>query len=208
MTRALLLGAAASAALAILSCRPRPQQHDPLGPNAGCYICHPTFIKEELTTAHLQANISCARCHGPSIAHANDEDIGATPPDLAFKRGQINTFCRTCHKSHDAPPERVIARWRERRPAKPPPQPLLPPVACTDCHGTHKIAKRAAQRESAVARKEPTVARAERGAQRTRASWAQRRTASIGSARPSLSPHPSKRRDRLPHPQPRMASTR
>ena len=30
--------------------------------------------------------ITCVRCHGISAAHANDEDIGATPPDITFKR--------------------------------------------------------------------------------------------------------------------------
>ena len=98
---------------------------NPLGANAACYVCHMTFVKEELSKTHLRAEITCVRCHGLSASHANDEDIGATPPDISFKRGQVDTMCLKCHESHDIGPEEVVA-------GKYPP-------ACTDCHGTHKI---------------------------------------------------------------------
>ncbi len=98
---------------------------NPLGANAACYVCHMTFVKEELSKTHLRAEITCVRCHGPSAGHANDEDIGATPPDISFKRGQVNAMCLNCHESHDIDPEEVVADKDT-------------PV-CSDCHGTHKI---------------------------------------------------------------------
>ncbi len=98
---------------------------NPLGANAACYVCHMTFVKEELSKTHLRAEITCVRCHGLSAGHANDEDIGATPPDISFKRDQVDAMCLKCHKSHDIGPEEAGAG-------------KYPPV-CSDCHGTHKI---------------------------------------------------------------------
>lgn len=112
---------------------------NPLGANAACYVCHMTFVKEELSKTHLRAEITCVRCHGLSAGHANDEDIGATPPDVSFKRDQVNVMCLKCHESHDIPSEEVVAGEH--------------PSVCTDCHSTHKInritccAKCAARRE-------------------------------------------------------------
>ena len=139
MRPALLLAALASAALLLFACRPRPDEANPLGPNAACYVCHMVFVREELSKTHLAAKVGCIRCHGLSAAHANDENIGATKPDILFRRPQINPACRACHPTHDTPPEDVVARWRERRAARPG---LTPPAACTDCHGNHKIAKK------------------------------------------------------------------
>jgi hypothetical protein len=109
-----------------------PPEIDPLGPNAACYVCHITFVREELSRTHLREKVACIDCHGLSAAHANDEDIGATPPDVTFKRHEIDASCRECHEGHDVPAREVIARWLERE------QPGPSPV-CTDCHGSHKI---------------------------------------------------------------------
>ena len=98
---------------------------NPLGANAACYVCHMTFVKEELSKTHLRAEITCVRCHGLSAGHANDEDIGATPPDVSFKRDQVDAMCLKCHESHDISSEEVVAGES--------------PSVCTDCHGTHKI---------------------------------------------------------------------
>jgi predicted CXXCH cytochrome family protein len=105
---------------------------DPMGPNAACYVCHMTFIFEELSKVHLKEKVTCIECHGISAAHANDEYIGATKPDKTYKRCQVNAACRKCHEEHDAKPEKVIAQWIEIG------APKQKPV-CTDCHGTHKI---------------------------------------------------------------------
>ncbi len=105
---------------------------DPMGPNAACYVCHMTFVFEELSKVHLAEKVTCVECHGISGPHANDEDIGATKPDKTYKRCQINAACGTCHEDHDVKPEEVVARWIEVG------SPKQKPV-CTDCHGTHKI---------------------------------------------------------------------
>jgi predicted CXXCH cytochrome family protein len=129
------------AAVLVCSCSPSakqsvragtetPAQFDdtnPLGANAACYVCHITFVKEELSKTHLKAKITCVRCHGVSAGHANDEDIGATPPDVTFGRGRVDAMCLKCHKRHDISGLKAAA-------AK------LPPV-CTDCHDTHRIKK-------------------------------------------------------------------
>jgi hypothetical protein len=141
MRRTLLLGATALAALLAFACRLRPDDANPLGANAGCYVCHMTFVREELSATHLRAKVGCVKCHGVSAAHANDEDVGATKPDITYEREQVDPHCRTCHKTHDAPPEKVVARWLELHAAKPAPKPPLPQIVCTDCHGNHKIAK-------------------------------------------------------------------
>ena len=115
------------------------EQFDSLGANAGCYVCHMTFVQEELAKTHLAARIGCVNCYGSSTGHANDGNIGATPPDIVIKRDQINASCRACHATHDVPPEKVIARWQDRCKAKPATQPSALPAVCTDCHGNHKI---------------------------------------------------------------------
>jgi hypothetical protein len=103
------------------------------------------FVEEPLAAIHQEQEIYCISCHGPSMAHANDENIGATPPDIIIERDQIGTSCRTCHETHDVPPEKVIARFLERTKASPATKPATqqarPVVVCTDCHGTHRIAK-------------------------------------------------------------------
>jgi hypothetical protein len=119
-------------------CTPAPKadrtvdKNNPMGPNAACYVCHMTYVKEPLSRTHLKHKVYCIDCHGPSIGHANDEDIGATKPDIYFKRDKVNASCRECHGKHDAAPEKVVARWIERKLTTNSP-------VCTDCHGSHKI---------------------------------------------------------------------
>jgi hypothetical protein len=109
------------------------EETDPLGANAACYVCHISFVKEGLSKVHLAAKVGCVKCHGLSAKHANDENIGATKPDITYKRGQIDAACQKCHEKHDVPAKEVIARFGQRKlPAKAVP-------VCTDCHGTHKI---------------------------------------------------------------------
>ncbi len=120
-----------------------PPMIDPLGPNAACYVCHTTFVREELVTQHLPDKVDCVKCHGTSEKHANDENIGATKPDILYKKGEVDAMCKKCHDTHDAPAQKVVARFVERK---------LQGDAfiCTDCHGTHKI-DRAAQQAAASA---------------------------------------------------------
>jgi hypothetical protein len=106
---------------------------DPLGPNAACYVCHIPFVKEEISRIHLKEQIECIKCHGLSAAHANDEDIGATPPDITYERNEVDGACGECHEEHDVPAGEVVARFMERKLS-----PEQPPI-CTDCHGHHRI---------------------------------------------------------------------
>lgn len=105
---------------------------DPLGPNAACYVCHMTFVFEELARTHLTEKVTCIECHGLSAAHANDENIGATKPDIMYKRDEIDGSCEKCHEEHDVPAQDVVARFLERK------LKVRKPV-CTDCHGMHRI---------------------------------------------------------------------
>jgi predicted CXXCH cytochrome family protein len=102
---------------------------DLLGANAACYICHMGFIKEQISKTHLGKNVTCIRCHGLSAAHANDENVGATPPDITFERDRIDVMCLECHKRHDISAEK-LAEFQ------------IHPV-CTDCHDSHRISSSA-----------------------------------------------------------------
>lgn len=114
------------------------EETDPLGANAACYVCHMTFVKEDLARVHLKAKVPCTKCHGLSDKHANDEHIGATKPDITYRRDQIDASCTKCHEKHDAAAKKVIARFVERK--------LSGTPTCTGCHGTHKIERPAEER--------------------------------------------------------------
>jgi hypothetical protein len=117
---------------------------DRLPPNAACYICHMPLMKDTITKTHAKAGITCTRCHGLSAAHANDEKIGATPPDRKFRNGEGIAFCRTCHKTHDVAPEAVVQRYRQRVAAAPAATQPTASIACTQCHGAHRLLRQAA----------------------------------------------------------------
>ena len=70
---------------------------DPMSTNATCYVCHIPFVREPISKVHFAAEVTCIKCHGLSADHANDEDIGATRPDITFKRNEIDAACRKCH---------------------------------------------------------------------------------------------------------------
>lgn len=112
------------------------EETDPLGANAACYVCHIPFVKESLSRKHLREKITCTTCHGVSAGHANDEEIGATPPDETYERSEVNGHCRQCHESHDVKPEKVVALFLKRGLT-------ASEVVCTDCHGTHRIERAA-----------------------------------------------------------------
>lgn len=106
---------------------------DPMGPNSACYVCHMTFVHEPIAKVHKEAKIGCIECHGVSAAHANDEHIGATRPDIVYKHDQVDPSCSKCHKTHDVPAAKVVARFARRK------LPLDKAPICTDCHGQHRI---------------------------------------------------------------------
>jgi len=144
MTNALLAVLSSCVVTLVASCGSGGNSENPLGPNAACYVCHMTFVGEELSQAHLKKKITCIRCHGPSAAHANDENIGATKPDKIFRADEINEFCRPCHKRHNVEPEKVVAEWQSRLAAGWVTKETSATVTCTMCHGHHRIEKEAA----------------------------------------------------------------
>jgi hypothetical protein len=99
-----------------------------------CNDCHMGYIGEPLALAHAKAGMSCDSCHGKSRAHYSDES-NTTPPDKMYPADKINPFCQGCHKSHDAPPDKVVALWMKRNPDKTNPDKIV----CTDCHGQHRM---------------------------------------------------------------------
>jgi hypothetical protein len=105
---------------------------DPLSVNATCYVCHIPFVREEISRVHVAKKITCIKCHGLSAPHANDEDVGATKPDITYRRDQVDKMCSKCHKAHDVPARDVIARYVDRKIK-------VEPAVCTDCHGHHRI---------------------------------------------------------------------
>jgi len=105
-----------------------------------CFVCHVNFQEEPLALSHAKAGISCARCHGLSFAHRNDEN-NTTPPDTMFPAENIDKACAECHIIHDIPAIKVILRWQEccahKKDSK--------TIVCTDCHGQHRLKVRTVQ---------------------------------------------------------------
>jgi hypothetical protein len=129
---------------------------DVLGANAACLVCHLTFVKEELARGHQLKGVACTKCHGPSLAHANDEHVGATKPDILFTRAKVDAGCKNCHSQHDVPAREVVKRFLERK------LPVRPDAICTDCHGTHRIEKADKPAEASSAPKEPREGRTQK----------------------------------------------
>jgi hypothetical protein len=94
--------------------------------NYYCYVCHANFEYEDLLAeVHMEADVGCADCHGPSLAHRSDED-NVTPPDIIYRRPQVDSTCLQCHDRHE---EKEVSTDR----------PLPTDPICTDCHGDHRI---------------------------------------------------------------------
>jgi hypothetical protein len=105
-----------------------------LADNSACYVCHGNYDGEPLVLSHAKEDVGCVDCHGESHDHRNDED-NITPPDTMYAPDGIDKACGKCHDMHDAPADKVIARWQERCPAKTDPKQIV----CTDCHGEHRL---------------------------------------------------------------------
>ncbi len=85
-----------------------------------CFVCHVNYQKEPLAAGHAKMGFSCVACHGDSFAHRNDEN-NTTPPDRMVPADHIETMCKECHITHDAPAIKVIAPDRfpnQRRPLR------------------------------------------------------------------------------------------
>ncbi len=102
--------------------------------NTACFVCHANYMTEFLADRHAKANIGCVNCHGQSFAHRNDEN-NITPPETMYSADKIDSSCQNCHKAHDIPAKKIIARWAERGLDKTDPNRIV----CTDCHGDHRM---------------------------------------------------------------------
>lgn len=121
--------------------------------NSKCYVCHPDMKTEDISTMHLEMDVTCDVCHGASIEHMHDEML-MTEPDLLFGRSEVPKMCSdpTCHKPGEGrdvygrqdhkDPEAVEAffqKWTGR--IRPNGRAVNHDSVCTDCHGTHNISK-------------------------------------------------------------------
>lgn len=104
--------------------------------NSACMVCHIDFDEEELTMQHRKANVMCAACHGPCLAHMDDE-MAATRPDRLFGRAEVDKMCRECHGEHKNKNtvEAFLKEWQGKR--RPNGQLIRKDAICTDCHGRH-----------------------------------------------------------------------
>ena len=151
--RLLAQGVVVTVTLAAWGCLPRESRKTNIGSatavkpadNSECLICHMDFKAEVLSTKHEKAGVGCTACHGPSLAHGDDE-LNITPPDKLFGRAEIIPFCKTCHTTHKKGTvyDAFVKKWHSKR--RPNGRMVLDDSVCTDCHGNHAVL-RADQRE-------------------------------------------------------------
>ncbi len=134
---------------ALVICTPAPAEEPQVvvKSNDQCYVCHMPFQSEKLAVVHAKEHVWCGTCHGPSIPHIEDENIGLTPPDIVHKKNKIDRMCGECHdpKEHTVLDKKVrSARLAEGEKAqrKIKRRKLKVTGVCTDCHGRHWIPPR------------------------------------------------------------------
>ena len=109
--------------------------------NELCILCHMDFDEEEITAEHISEGITCAGCHGASVAHMHDETM-MTGPDILYGRLEVEGMCSQCHEGHkkteavEAFREEWYGRKRENG------RGISKDSICTDCHGLHTVARR------------------------------------------------------------------
>jgi hypothetical protein len=132
----------------------KPNGEKPNG-NSKCYVCHASLKTEDITTIHVDMDITCDQCHGSSVEHMHDEML-MTKPDLLFGRAEVEKMCsnpichkpgddrrvygRADHKDHEAV-KAFQKKWLHR--IRPNGRFITSKAVCTDCHGTHNIVKEA-----------------------------------------------------------------
>lgn len=153
MSRLKSIGVNRIAPVAVLSllaiCTPSPAAEPQVvvKSNDQCYVCHMPFQAEKLAAVHAKARVWCGTCHGPSIPHIEDENIGLTPPDIVHKKNKIDRMCGECHdpKEHkilDKKTRRARLAEGEKAQRKIKRRKLKVTGVCTDCHGRHWIPSR------------------------------------------------------------------
>jgi hypothetical protein len=101
--------------------------------NSRCHVCHINFADEPFAVSHAKQGTGCEKCHGPSDAHAGDED-NITPPDILFPADKLNVACMECHDR-----AKLIRKEEHEKVFK---DLVNSKDRCIDCHGKHKMARR------------------------------------------------------------------
>jgi hypothetical protein len=114
-----------------------PTKGEKAADNSSCLVCHANFRKEELASTHASHSVRCVSCHGPSVAHRNDE-ANIIPPDIMIAAEKLDASCGRCHAGHDVEPRAVVARFLEKSSG----QMDLKNLVCTNCHGQHRLSVR------------------------------------------------------------------
>ena len=105
----------------------------PVADNSRCFVCHINYVQEDIAVTHARQDMGCAHCHGESDEHIADESWASggngTPPEIMYRRPEINPFCLSCHSRDKLPTEAHKGLFAGTGAEK----------YCTDCHGEHTI---------------------------------------------------------------------
>jgi len=112
--------------------------------NAACFVCHANYSEDELSARHAAVEVGCTKCHGESHPHRNDENH-TTPPDRMYAIEAVVALCQQCHESAKIDPQEIETVRREQ-----PEKPASEPVVCTDCHGKHRLPRRAVRWDKTI----------------------------------------------------------
>jgi hypothetical protein len=115
------------------------QADGPIADNSRCFVCHLSYVEEDLALTHALQEIGCAQCHGESDAHIADEPWTSggtgTAPDIIVLPHQVNEFCMDCHARDTlSMPDHNILETNKADASR-----------CTDCHGEHRLTNRVTQ---------------------------------------------------------------
>ena len=118
-----------------------PRSQDLPNNNGLCLVCHLDFGEDPITNDHLLRGITCAHCHGKSVAHMHDETL-MTSPDVLYGRTEVESMCGHCHRSHKdkRAVENFRAKWLGKKRENG--RNITAESTCTDCHGLHTISRR------------------------------------------------------------------
>lgn len=118
-----------------------PKTADMPNNNELCIVCHMDFDDEPITADHIFEGITCAHCHGKSVAHMHDETM-MTSPDILYGRTEVEAMCNHCHKPHKnpVPVEDFRRKWLGKKRENG--RSITTDSICSDCHGRHTISRR------------------------------------------------------------------
>ena len=101
--------------------------------NDRCHVCHINYAEEKLAVKHAKHGVGCERCHGPSDEHCGSESHEIAP-DCIYPRDKVPPACLQCHgkralAKQDMHNLNLVATPQAKK-------------ICTDCHSTHRLARR------------------------------------------------------------------